>query len=62
MVELLEALVFRQREKRTLPEFGVVVTEEVAFEDDETGMDPFFNANRPEDLETARRAMGLISG
>lgn len=34
---------------------------EVAFEDDETGMDPFFNANRPEDLETARRAMGLIS-
>lgn len=35
---------------------------EVAFEDDETGMDPFFNANRPEDLETARRAMGLISG
>ncbi len=35
---------------------------EVAFEDDETGMDPFFNANRPEDLEAARRAMGLISG
>ncbi|MBD1546714.1 molybdenum cofactor guanylyltransferase MobA [Roseibium aggregatum] len=35
---------------------------EVAFEDDETGMDPFFNANRPEDLETARRAMDLISG
>ncbi|WP_394701578.1 molybdenum cofactor guanylyltransferase MobA [uncultured Roseibium sp.] len=35
---------------------------EVAFEDDETGIDPFFNANRPEDLETARRAIGLISG
>lgn len=35
---------------------------EVSFDDDETGMDPFFNANRPEDLETARRAMDLISG
>lgn len=31
---------------------------EVAFgDDDELGLDPFFNANRPEDLETARRAM-----
>lgn len=26
-----------------------------------TGLDPFFNTNRPEDLETARRAMDLCS-
>lgn len=35
---------------------------EVAFDDaTPTGLDPFFNANRPEDLETARQAMDLIS-
>ncbi|WP_417694163.1 molybdenum cofactor guanylyltransferase MobA [Roseibium sp.] len=31
---------------------------EVDFDDDEeTGLDPFFNANRPEDLDTARAAL-----
>lgn len=35
---------------------------EVPFaEDPALGLDPFFNANRPEDLDKARRAMDLIS-
>jgi len=34
---------------------------EVPFEPDEaTGLDPFFNANRPDDLETARSAASLL--
>ncbi len=32
---------------------------EVSFDDDpDTGLDPFFNANRPDDMETARQAFG----
>jgi molybdopterin-guanine dinucleotide biosynthesis protein A len=35
---------------------------EVGFElDQATGLDPFFNANRPDDLETARNAASLLS-
>lgn len=34
---------------------------EVAFEDEETGLDPFFNTNRPEDLETARQALDSLT-
>ncbi|QDG77904.1 molybdenum cofactor guanylyltransferase MobA [Labrenzia sp. PHM005] len=35
---------------------------EVAFElDQATGLDPFFNANRPDDLETARSAASLLT-
>ncbi len=35
---------------------------EVAFDQDAaTGLDPFFNANRPDDLETARNAASLLT-